>query len=134
MASKHATDGQPIPAVGYLRRSTGKQEKSLVDQRREIKRYADLHNYSIIRWYVDDAISGDATPKRDDFLRMRDDCAAGEFRAIICWDQERFGRFDSLDAGYWIKPIRDAGVHRTLSIPTLWLAISKPELNPNHVP
>lgn len=103
-----------IPAAGYLRRSTGKQEKSLDDQRREIERYAADHGYHIVRWYVDDAISGDATPQRDEFLRMRDDCATGDFRVIICWDQERFGRFDSLDAGYWIKPIRDAGVSLVL--------------------
>jgi hypothetical protein len=27
-----------------------------------------------------------------------------------CWDQDRFGRFDSLEAGYWIHPFRQAGV------------------------
>ena len=31
-----------IPAVGYVRRSTNKQEKSLEDQRYEIERHADL--------------------------------------------------------------------------------------------
>src|SRR5262249_53955172 len=47
---------------------------------------------------------------RAGFLRMREDAAHGDFRVILCWDQERFGRFDSLEAGFWIKPLRDARV------------------------
>ena len=35
MATKHSKRATLIPAVGYLRRSTGKQEKSLADQQRE---------------------------------------------------------------------------------------------------
>jgi len=29
---------------------------------------------------------------------------------FVCWDVERFGRFDSLEAGRWIYPLRRAGV------------------------
>ena len=29
---------------------------------------------------------------------------------ILCWDQDRFGRFDILEAGKWIAPFRDSGV------------------------
>ena len=36
-----------IPAAGYLRRSTNKQEKSLGDQRREIEKYAADHVDSV---------------------------------------------------------------------------------------
>ena len=36
--------------------------------------------------------------------------APAEFAVILCWDQDRFGRFDPLDAGYWIYPFRNAGV------------------------
>lgn len=35
----------------------------------------------------------------------------GEFDAILCWDQDRFGRFDMIEAGRWIHPLREAGVH-----------------------
>ena len=59
-----------VPTVGYLRRSTSKQEKSLQDQRREIERYALQNGYDILRWYEDDGISGDATEKRVGFLKM----------------------------------------------------------------
>jgi DNA invertase Pin-like site-specific DNA recombinase len=38
------------------------------------------------------------------------DAERGEFRAILAWDQDRFGRFDSIEAGHWIHPLRQAGV------------------------
>jgi DNA invertase Pin-like site-specific DNA recombinase len=100
-----------IPAAGYLRRSTNKQEKSLDDQRREIERYAAEHGYVIVRWYIDDGISGDATDKRLDFQRMhKDACNGRDFDVILCWDQDRFGRFNSMEAGFWIHPLMQAGV------------------------
>ena len=100
-----------IPAAGYLRRSTAKQEKSLEDQRREIERYAAQHGYHIVRWYQDDAISGDDTEKRLGFQQMhRDACSGGGFEVILCWDQDRFGRFSPQEASYWTYPLSKAGV------------------------
>jgi DNA invertase Pin-like site-specific DNA recombinase len=98
-------------AVGYLRRSTEKQEKSLADQRAEVEKYAAEHGYAIIRWYEDDGISGDATERRQGFQAMHKAATNGrDFDAILCWDQDRFGRFNSLEAGFWIHPLMKAGV------------------------
>ena len=100
-----------IPAVGYARRSTDKQEKSIEQQIEAVTKYADDRGYKILRWYVDDAISGDDTKNRHDFLRMISDASAfGDFETVLCWDQTRFGRFDSIEYGYHAHQLRVAGV------------------------
>lgn len=99
-----------IPAVGYLRMSTDKQETSPEQQRSEILRYATAHGFTILQWYEDLGISGDRTEKRVGFQTMIADASDGRFQAILCWDQDRFGRFDSLESGYWIHPLRKRGV------------------------
>jgi DNA invertase Pin-like site-specific DNA recombinase len=97
-------------AVLYLRMSSAKQDKSIPAQRDELLAYAAKHGYHVHREYVDSAISGDDTARRTEFLRMRDDAAKGGFAVVLCWDQDRFGRFDPIEGGYWILPFRDAGV------------------------
>jgi site-specific DNA recombinase len=100
-----------IRAVAYYRMSDGKQEQSIPGQRHEVQAYAAKHGYCIVREYADEAISGDETEKRIQFQRMLKDAKdRGDFKVVLCWDQDRFGRFDPLEAGYWIKPLRDAGV------------------------
>jgi site-specific DNA recombinase len=91
--------------------SDDKQTASIPDQRAAVTAYAARHGYRVLRDYQDDGISGDDTDRRSGFLRLRDDATRlGDFEAVLCWDQDRFGRFDPLDAGYWVKPLRDAGV------------------------
>jgi site-specific DNA recombinase len=101
-----------IRAVAYIRRSTtNHQEQSLEGQRRDIERWAEENGYEIVRWYEDDGISGDATEKRIGFRQMHHDATNGrDFDVILCWDLSRFGRFDSIEAGQWINPLRRAGV------------------------
>ena len=101
----HATQ-----AVAYYRMSTEKQEASIPRQRESVEAFAKANGYEIIREYVDEGISGDATEKRTAFLRMREEATRGDFGTILCWDKDRFGRFDSIEQGYWVKPLRDAGV------------------------
>ncbi len=80
-------------------------------QRRDIERYAEQHGYEIIRWYEDDGISGDDTKKRVGFRQMHHDATNGrDFDVILTWDYSRFGRFDSIEYGYWVHPLRLAGV------------------------
>ncbi len=97
-------------AVAYLRRSTKDQTASITEQRKAVQIYAEKNGYQIVREYVDDGISGDATEKRFDFLKMLDDSSSGDFKYILCWDQDRFGRMDSYELGYYIKPLRDNGI------------------------
>lgn len=100
----------PDAAVLYLRMSDERQERSIGDQRTELISYAEKHGYKILREYVDPAISGDDTARRTGFLTMREDSQKGEFSVVLCWDQDRFGRFDPIEGGYWILPFRNAGV------------------------
>ncbi len=112
MAKPNSNGHALVPAVGYLRRSSDKQEASIQQQREAIERYAAEHGYKVVRWYIDDAISGDDTDKRLEFQRMIQDAErVGDFKAVLCWDQDRFGRFDSVEAGRWIYPLRKAGVY-----------------------
>lgn len=90
--------------------STDRQETSIGDQRAAILKYAEERGYRIVGEYIDEGISGDDTGRRDAFQRMIRDSARGRFELILCWDQDRFGRFDPIEGGFWIKPIRDAGV------------------------
>jgi len=110
MANHDSKRNSSVRVVLYLRMSSAGQEQSIPAQRAELEAYAKKHGYVIVAEYVDEAISGDDTERRAGFLRMREDAQRGEFDVVLSWDQDRFGRFDQLDAGYWIYPFRQAGV------------------------
>jgi DNA invertase Pin-like site-specific DNA recombinase len=97
-------------SVLYLRMSTDRQEASIPQQRDALVSFAAKQGHEIVGEYVDEGISGDATHKRRGFQAMIRDAAGGGFDRILCWDQSRFGRFDSIEAGSWVTPLRDAGV------------------------
>jgi DNA invertase Pin-like site-specific DNA recombinase len=108
---KESAMSNAIRAASYYRMSDDQQQESIPQQRNAVTAWAKAHGYVIVREYMDEGISGDKTEKRKGFLQMREDATRlRDFQAIIVWDQDRFGRFDSLEAGYWIKPLRDAGV------------------------
>lgn len=96
--------------VLYLRMSTDRQEASIPQQREALVAFAEKKGHEIVGEYVDEGISGDATRKRKGFQAMIRDAAGGGFDRILCFDQDRFGRFDMIEAGSWIAPLRDAGV------------------------
>lgn len=96
--------------VLYLRMSTDRQEASIGQQREACTKHARKLGYRIVREYVDEGISGDATHKRKAFQKMIADAEAGGFDRILCFDQDRFGRFDMIEAGWWIMPLREAGI------------------------
>jgi site-specific DNA recombinase len=99
-----------VRAVLYLRMSSAKQDTSIDAQRSAVEALARRQGYEIVCEYIDEAISGDDTLKRTAFLKMREDAAAGDFQVVLCWDQDRFGRFDPIEGGFWILPFRNAGV------------------------
>lgn len=105
-------NGRSVAAVAYYRMSSDKQEASIPEQREAVERFAADNGYRILREYIDEGISGDATEKRLDFQRMVADAqSVGDFKAILAWDSDRVGRFDSIEAGFWIHPLRQFGIH-----------------------
>ena len=102
-------------AVGYLRRSTDRQEQSLGDQRRAIEAYAHSHGFEIVRWYTDDAISGASVDARQSFQQMLSDArkAGRDWGHVLVYDVSRFSRGDLDEAGHLRFQFRQAGVEVT---------------------
>jgi site-specific DNA recombinase len=90
--------------------SDDKQENSIDRQRSQVEPYADRRGYVIVREYLDEGIPGDEITRRKGFQQMLRDAQAGLFRGIVCDDKDRFGRFDSIDSGEIIAPLRRKGV------------------------
>ena len=99
-------------AVGYLRRSTDRQEQSIDDQQAAIERYALERGIRVERFFVDDAISGSSAQGRPAFLEMVDQAQQEScpFSRIIVYDVTRFGRLDNDEAGYYRHILRMHGV------------------------
>jgi site-specific DNA recombinase len=96
--------------VSYVRMSTARQDLSPGQQRAAIAAHAAKQGYVLKREYADLGVSGDSTAKRVGFQAMIADGAAGRFDRIVVYDRSRFGRFDSIEFGRWVSPLRDAGV------------------------
>ena len=99
-------------AVGYLRRSTDRQEQSIPDQQRAVEDYCVAHGLSLLRFYIDDAISGTSTAGRLGFQKMIADAqrSACDFGVVVCYDVKRFGRVGNDEAGYYRHVLRTSGV------------------------
>jgi len=100
-----------IAAVGYARRSTDKQERSIPDQQAHVERWAAENGCRVLRWYVDDAISGTSTKGRDAFESMIREAENGrDFNAVLCYDMSRFSRGGTNETGYYLHRLTLAGV------------------------
>ena len=99
-------------AVGYVRRSTDRQEQSINDQKKALQEYATEHELGLVKFYIDDAISGTSTLGRRAFQQMIEDAKSSirVFDIIIVYDVKRFGRTDNDEAGYYRHILRSHGV------------------------
>jgi DNA invertase Pin-like site-specific DNA recombinase len=107
------TENRPLNrAVGYVRRSTDRQEQSIPDQKKAIENYVTEHDLRLSKFYVDDAISGTSTIGRRAFQQMIADAQkpTGQFDKIVVYDVKRFGRIDNDEAGYYRHILRTNGV------------------------
>ena len=67
--------------------------------------------FKVVREYYDGGISGSESDKREAFKRLiRDAQGRNDFQVILCRDQDRFSRFDPLEANHYWFLLRQAGV------------------------
>lgn len=100
-----------IAAVGYARRSSDLQERSVPDQKAYVEKWAKENGYRVVRWYVDDAITGTSTKGRDQFTRMIADAENGrDFDVVLCYDISRFSRGGTNETGYYLHRLGLVGV------------------------
>jgi len=112
MTRKNTNTHQKNRAVGYVRRSTDRQEQSIPDQKKALQDYATEHGFRLVKFYIDDAISGTSTLGRRAFQQMIHDAesATRRFDIIVVYDVKRFGRVDNDEAGYYRHILRTHGV------------------------
>lgn len=99
-----------IPAVAYYRMSSDRQETSIDDQRAAVEQYAAANGYRLLREYADEGISGWKSAERLQFQELIEDAKGGDFKAVLCWDIDRFSRFDPLEANHYWYLLDRAGV------------------------
>lgn len=99
-----------IPAAGYIRMSTDKQEDSPARQRNDIEALAERLGYRIVTWYEDHGITGTESANRPEFLRLLEHAKAGKFQAILLSEQSRMSREDIFDVMVHWRLLRKAGV------------------------
>jgi len=112
MTRQNTNTHQKNRAVGYVRSSTDRQEQSIPDQKKALQDYATEHGFRLIKFYVDDAISGASTLGRRAFQQMICDAESPtcRFDIIVVYDVKRFGRVDNDEAGYYRHILHTHGV------------------------
>ena len=82
-----------MTAVIYARYSTDSQrEESIEGQIRECTAYAEKNGFTVVKHYIDRAISA-KTDNRPQFQQMIKDSERGIFDVIIVWNYEIFSKF-----------------------------------------
>src|SRR5262249_31041221 len=102
-----------IPAARYLRMSTDHQQYSLDNQADTIARYAEQHNYQIVKTYSDAARSGLQIKNRPGLRQLLTDVVTGGlvFKVILVYDVSRWGRFQDIDeAAHYEYLCKSSGV------------------------
>src|SRR2546422_2694541 len=87
MAAGASSAGAPV--VAYLRVSTDQQDAE--NQRLALQQMARGRGWTVVRWYVDDAVSG-RSQVRPAFDQMMADAKRGRFRLLLAWSIDRLGR------------------------------------------
>ena len=99
-----------INAIGYVRRSTDRQEESLAQQREQLQAYAASHGMQLVAVYEDDAISG-SDFDRPGLRQLLDNATTrSDVHAVLTWDRNRLARpKDAVDGMLLERKLLQAG-------------------------
>lgn len=98
--------------AAYCRVSTD-QDEQLLSYENQVKYYTDYikskKDYEFVDVYADEGISGTSTKKREDFLRMIEDCDKGMIDLIITKSISRFAR-NTKDCLEYYRHLKEQGI------------------------
>ena len=98
-----------MKAVIYARYSSDNQrEESIEGQLRECTEYAEKNGYTVLRHYIDRAVSA-KTDNRPEFQHMIKDSGKKQFDVIIVWKLDRFAR-NRYDSTHYKAALKKNGV------------------------
>lgn len=109
--------GMPLTSIklrvtDYARVSTDthEQKKSLQNQVEHFEQYIKENpNWTYVKGYVDDGITGTSDIKRDNFMKMIEDARSGKFDLIVTKEISRFSR-NTLDSIKYTRALLSFGV------------------------
>ena len=98
-------------AIGYCRKSTDRQEQSIIQQKQSIELYARKNGFEVVNWYSDEGISGARFKDRPAFRDMLSACQSNNgFKTILVYDKSRFGRpQDTRELAHYEWMIKETG-------------------------
>jgi len=114
---KQLNMGMPLTCIklrvtDYARVSTDhlEQKKSLQNQVEHFEQYIKENpNWTYVKGYVDDGITGTSDVKRDNFMKMIEDARSGKFDLIVTKEISRFSR-NTLDSIKYTRELLFYGV------------------------
>lgn len=96
-------------AIGYVRRSTDRQEESLGQQRSQLTAFAESKGWQLTAIYEDDAISGSEL-SRPGLDQLRSAANDPSVQVVIAWDRNRLARpKDALDGLLLERELQSTG-------------------------
>lgn len=99
-----------VAAYCRVSSESDEQELSFESQCRFYKNKINAEpSYELVDIYADEGITGTSTEKREDFMRLMNDCLNGKVDLIITKSITRFAR-NTLDSISWIRKLKEIGV------------------------
>jgi site-specific DNA recombinase len=97
-------------AIGYVRRSTDKQDESLGQQRAKLEAFAKVRGWDLVVVHCDDAISGSEMHRPGLDALVSDAVTRDDVDIVLAWDRNRLARpKDALDGMLLERKLMEAG-------------------------